>query len=230
MTSAKMNNNIFEALFRQAVIDNFEDEVNAIPPNDVLAGMYEFSDRHKNAMKRIFKAEKRQDRLKVILKIGKAAAVIAVITITAFFTMLMTSPEVRAAVGRTIVEWYEKFTKFSSVSIEETTVEREWEITYIPDGYAFSETMGTLDNRIIRYKNAENEYITLVCNYNISLSFDNEDLKYSEIISNGILYYYFESEGSDKYNSVAWINKGYAFNLTGVVPVDELLNIAYSAK
>lgn len=70
----QVNDVIFEALFRQAVIDDFNEEIDSIPTNEQLAKIYS----------------------------------IFIIVLGLLFGTLFFNIEVRAAVGKVLVEWYEK--------------------------------------------------------------------------------------------------------------------------
>ena len=48
------NRNLFDALLRQAVIDNYEEELAAIPDEQELSAVYSFSDTHNARMKNLF--------------------------------------------------------------------------------------------------------------------------------------------------------------------------------
>jgi len=49
-----INDNVFEALFRQAVIDNFLEEIDSLPPDEELSKIYIFSPEHEARMQRLF--------------------------------------------------------------------------------------------------------------------------------------------------------------------------------
>jgi len=48
------DDNIFEELFRQAVIDNFYECYNSLPPLEEISEMYTFSERHEKRMNELF--------------------------------------------------------------------------------------------------------------------------------------------------------------------------------
>jgi hypothetical protein len=50
----QVNDVVFEALFRQAVIDDFNDEINSIPSNEQMTKLYSFSPEFEIKMKRLF--------------------------------------------------------------------------------------------------------------------------------------------------------------------------------
>ncbi|MFJ3388649.1 hypothetical protein [Lysinibacillus sp. NPDC086135] len=102
----KINDSVFEALFRQAIIDEFNEEIDSIPPKEELIKTISFSPEFELRMKRLFAREKRKGYYKKVLFYSKRVAAVFVITTTKIFGMRLFNPEVRAAVKNTVVEWY----------------------------------------------------------------------------------------------------------------------------
>jgi len=59
-----MSEEEFEELFAKAVIQSFEDELAAFPPQEELEKMYTFSDRHKARMEKLFEEDRKRDQRK----------------------------------------------------------------------------------------------------------------------------------------------------------------------
>ncbi|MDQ4679252.1 hypothetical protein, partial [Stenotrophomonas maltophilia group sp. RNC7] len=108
-----MNETVFEALFRQAVINNFKEEIESIPSKDQLAKNYSFSPIFEMKMKKVFAKDQRKSFIKMSMNYARKVASIIIIVFGIMFFTLLFSPEVRAAVGNVFVEWYEKFTSFT---------------------------------------------------------------------------------------------------------------------
>ena len=53
---------------------------------------------------------------------------------------LLSTPEVRAAVSKVIIEWLEQFKKFTSPQ-DQSEEFGTWEVSYIPEGYAEAQGM-----------------------------------------------------------------------------------------
>ncbi|NLB42433.1 MAG: hypothetical protein GX815_09265 [Clostridiales bacterium] len=51
MYNEKITNALFEAVFRQAIIENYQQELTEIPSEIELAKIYTFSERHNERMK-----------------------------------------------------------------------------------------------------------------------------------------------------------------------------------
>jgi len=225
--SNSYNKALSEALLRQAVIDDHTNELDAIPPAAELRRMYAFSARHEVRMRALFKKEKRKERGTAIFKAARRVAVLILATCTLLFGAFLTNAEVRAAVHDTIVEWFEKFTRYSyneDIPVEEGSA---WELGYLPEGYA----IGYIHSpKMIDFENAVGDIIAFQYSTASSISFgiDNEHSTY-EIVVNDEQAYNLHTSISDDYPSyVVWQQDGYAFCLDGYVSSDELLKMAYS--
>lgn len=64
MNKAQMDDVVFEALFRQAVIDDFNEEIAPISANEQLANIFTFSPEFEMRMKKLFKKDRRRSLLK----------------------------------------------------------------------------------------------------------------------------------------------------------------------
>jgi hypothetical protein len=63
MNKDRVNDEVFEALFRQAVIDDFNEEIDSIPTNEDLAKIYSFSPEFEIRMKKLFIKDRRKSFL-----------------------------------------------------------------------------------------------------------------------------------------------------------------------
>jgi len=113
MNKDQVNDVVFEALFRQAVIDDFNEEIDSIPTNEQLAKIYSFSSEFEIRMKKLFIKDRRSSLLKNTMLYSRRVASVLIIVLGLLFGTLLFNTEVRAAVGRVLVEWYEKFTSFT---------------------------------------------------------------------------------------------------------------------
>lgn len=228
------NRHLFDALFRQAVIDNYEEEIAAIPDEQELSAVYSFSDTHNARMKNLFLREKRSGMVKSTMKWVRRCVAVIIVGAVLLFGAVMTVPEVRAAVKSVIIEWYSQFTQFTSEqkSTEESHDESQvWEPSYMVEGFAENERHGKPGHLTIRYSDSQNNIITFsYIDQSDSIFVDNENRKFYEFEEKGTLYYIFEAEGSDKGNTVIWDKEEYRFSVEGQSPVGELLKIAESIE
>jgi len=75
---------IFDALFAQAVIDNFYEEYSSLPSLGEMSGEYTFSKKHEKRMKALFVGEVRKERIGTFIKVSRkiAAAFLIILMIT----------------------------------------------------------------------------------------------------------------------------------------------------
>ncbi len=182
-------------------------------------------------MKRLFAREERKERLNYLSRGSKNAVVAMLIVSGILFVMLMTIPSVQAEVKQVLIEWYEKFTKFT-LRQEESVEKKEWLPSYIPTGYVVSDTFITFDLTHIRYKSSDDKVIdfTYAPIGSSSLAVNNENVEYSQVFDSGIIYYIFTSSTDDKINQVIWEFEGYRFDVNALLPIEDLLNIASSVE
>jgi hypothetical protein len=227
------NDGLFEAILRQAVIKNHENEIAAIPTDEELRKLYTFSDEHNRKMKKMFSADRRQEAFVVIFKWTKVAAITICISASVLFSALLTSAEFRKAVGDVIVTRFERFTKFESLEANDNFIERDWSPEYIPTGFVLHDNYEVGEIKGIEFINADNIMIDFMyMPSGFSTSVDNEHLGYSIIVENGIIYHLFEatSENERYENMIVWDMNGYRFMITSNYNVDELMKIAFSVK
>lgn len=230
MTEQNTRDALFEALFRQAVIDNYEEEIaEGLDEGDGLK-LHIFSERHNLRMKKLFAQAEGRERLQYGIKwAGRCVAAVLVGTLV-FFSALMTVPEVRAAVKSVVIEWFDQFTKFSSDESAPKEVQN-WAPSYIPEEFYEDERYDDFGHVTIRYSNTNGDIIRFsYIDQSGSISVDNESRKFYEVVNGEIIYYVFEAEASNKGNSVIWDQDGYRFTVKGQSSIDNLLNMAKSIK
>jgi hypothetical protein len=228
-----INNDFFEAMLRQAVIVNNKNEIAAIPSDDELSKLYVFSERHNKRMKRLFAADSRREVFAIVYKWGRVAVIAVCISATLMLGALLTSAEMRKTIADVIVTWFGQFTNFHSAETSDEFIERDWSLSYLPEGFALHDTITAGEIENIIYENSNNDMI--VFSYSpshSSTSVDNEDMEYSIIIENDIVFHLFKPFPEDEYgeNIIVWDLSGYRFTLTSGYELDELLKIAFSIK
>lgn len=224
-----INDSVFGALFRQAVIDNFLEELNSLPPDEELAKFYTFSPEHEARMQRLFSREARKKRVHTAVRWSRRAAAVIVIAAAVLFAALMFVPQVRAEVSRTITEWYSQFVRFTSNAPD--TKKTNLEPKYIPEGF----------NEILRddlemisaviYENKEGLLIVFQSSLESgSLSLDNENSIYDTQKIDGVEYHVFTTTVEDGENHLVWAIDGQRYLVSSVLPIDVLFAIAMSIE
>ena len=201
----KIYDPVFEALFRQAVIDNYTDEINSIPPKEVLAEYIFFSPGFELRMKKLFAHYHRKAVKQAFIKYTKTAALILAISFSFLFALLLTNPDVRATVGNVIVEWFEQFTSITFTSPETGGEIINGEVIelrpyYLPEGYIMYSVERLWNVTSIVFSNDERDKIHFIYRpgYNASnFSIDNEHHIIEQRILGG--YEAFISKATDEY-------------------------------
>jgi hypothetical protein len=230
----QMNNSVFEALFRQAIIDDYNEEIDSIPSKEKLIQTISFSPEFELKMKKLFVYDKRKDSLKKALNYSKRAAAVLIIATTVFFGMLLFNPEVRAAVKNTVVEWYEKFTSFIFQNeTSDINDKKEWRPEYLPAGYRES-SVDKLGKTIkIEYADTKGNIISFSYRPGenaTNVSVDNENHQIESRTINGHETYIAKATDEEFDNGVIWSMRGYTFILWSKLPVDELIQVAQSTR
>ena len=231
MKNNQVNDVVFEALFCQAVIDNFNEEIDSIPSNEQLTKLYSFSPEFEIKMKKLFIKDSRKDFAKTVLLYSKRVASILIIVLGLLFSTLLFNTEVRAAVGKVLVEWYEKFTSFTFEDNKVFGENKGWTLGYLPEGYIQKkyEVLGHITS--IEYRNNQDEkirftYIPEGSITNISVDNENHEINTCVILNNEAFSISAVDDAFD--NGVIWNMDGHTFDLWGKIPVNELKKIAES--
>ncbi len=232
MNKNELDDVIFEALLRKAVIENHQRELSALPTKGELSELYTFSHRHEKRMNSLFAAERRKSAWAKIVYISKRAAAVFVIALTILSVALLTVPQVRATVWGTMVEWYNEFTKFS-FSKEQTADENtEWRPKYLPKGFTESNAYSLITSKTVEYMNENGVLISLDYSIsgNTSVTVDNEHSNYRSVNKHGVEYHVFEAETSEHTSKIIWENEGISFYIKSIITDDELLKVALSVS
>ena len=222
-----INDSVFEALFRQAVIDNFNEELDSLPPDEELAKIYTFSPEHENRMRRLFTLEARKERTRTVIRWSRRAVAVIVIAVTIIFSTLMFVPQVRAAVAQTIIEWCDKFVRFTSRAPEEAKMDLA--PGYIPDG--FNEIIRDESDTIttVIYENEDDMLLIFQASVaSGSLSVDNENSNYEMCLIDDIEYHIFTSTVEAEDSLVVWETKDQRYTISSMISIEEILAMATS--
>ncbi|MDR1328183.1 MAG: DUF4367 domain-containing protein [Oscillospiraceae bacterium] len=219
------DNSVLEAVFRQAVIENYEnelDELNNEPDVSV-------SDRHRRRMEALFAKARREKQTAVIIVWAKRFSAAAASLLVIVGALLMTVPAVRASAGEAFVAFCEKYVTFGSGSAEVPDAAVDWSPTFIPEGFSESSRAQFTTITVIRYADAEGEIIEFMyMPADDSMSVNYEHVDYGQTLHGDIVYHTFAAETDEYKSAVVWDTDGYIFNVTAYLPVEQLLEIAWS--
>ena len=229
MQKYSTSDSLFEALLSQAVKDDLDNRIRALPSEAEAVAEFPFSDRHIARMKRLFARDLRHERLRAAAKWVYRAAVIVLLAVTVTFGVLLTSPEVRAAVSQTVIEWFDQFALFTPrVEAQATT---RLEPAYLPDGYFELDRFEMDDITFVVYTNEGGSNINLLVQpVRGSKAVDHEELPYNSLFIEGIEYHIFTGNSAGKISSVIWERNGNRYEVSADLSAELLLKIAQSVQ
>lgn len=231
MNKEQVNNAVFEALFRQAIIDDFNEEIDSIPTNEQLARIYSFSTDFQIRMKKLLTKDRRRGSFKNVMIYSRKVASILIIILGLLFGTLLFNTEVRAAVGKVLVEWYDKFTSFTFRNDEIIVEKKDWTLEYLDEGYVQNnyEVLGNVTN--VEFINSQGDKIRFSYRpensiTNISVDNENHEIGRYVILDNEAFSIAAVDDRFD--NGIIWNMDDYTFSLWGKIPINELKKIAES--
>ena len=230
-TKERTKEDIFEMFLRQAVIDCVHREAEEFAAMETPDEAEIASSIRAKKTRDLCLREDRRERLrrKTIPRLRRMA-VAAAVALSVLTGSMLAYPAVRAAVADVFVEWFDQFTKFTGTGSQTNTM-RQWELTYIPEGYAEVDRIESETLSVISLENEEGTLLTFVYQPDSGVAtIDNEDMLYHEVLVDGVQYQIFESQDELKPSSIYWIRENYMFTLSGYIDDEFLLDIASSVK
>lgn len=227
MTNATKNK-IFDIILAEALEECLDEELKKYDEIK-LDKPHEFSKEYKRKMRKIANSVGRKDRIKKYKRIAVRSVISIAAAFGIIFGVLLTQPEVYAAVQNVIRNVFDKYDKYEYVSNELTVgnFDDSFRLGYVPDGYFLSNGVYSPAYVILTYENG-NEIIEL--NYgiadDISANYDNEHNLFDKFTIDGIEYYYYKSNDEDFYSTILWYNEGYSFSLNAHLSKEEFVKIA----
>lgn len=220
---------ISKAEFKQAFREVASLEFSHIPQDEKSIN-YKFSDRFNNRMEKLIKAQ-RKPYWKFISTTSKRAAVIFVAILT-LFTAAFSVKAIREPIIKFIKQVYESFTQYSFDGDTVETINKEYIINDIPDGFTQTNKIVNENSIITTYENSNKEIIKFtqqISNNHSGIYFDNENTEISKETVNGV-----EVEFQKWYdtNSAIWTKDGYFFMLdcVGNINIDDIKKIIISIE
>lgn len=226
--NAAIKEQIFDIVLKEALRESMEREFKRIDEM-VLDEPYEITPQSEKKIKKIINSVGRKDRIKKYAR-GCVKAVISVAAVFGiFFGVLLTQPNVFAAVQNVFRSVFDTHDRYEYAGEELTTenFDNNIRLGYVPDGYYLSEGYYSPIAVTLVYTNKLDE---ITFEYGIAegsvSSYDNEHNTYYEFEHNGTEYHYYESNDKDFDDKVIWYENGYHFGVYAHLPKDELIKIA----
>ncbi|MCH5194579.1 MAG: DUF4367 domain-containing protein, partial [Oscillospiraceae bacterium] len=199
--SKQANERLWDALIKEALI---QDCYNELAELEKTVKPHTFSERFEKNIAKMKRKVFGKERLKAAGVIIRNVAAVVMIVIGLTFGVLLTQPEVYAAVENVIKSVFDNHDEyeFSGSDLTLETFNSEMRFRYIPDGYYLS--TGNYSPAYVKLIYT-NEHEEIILEYAIakglSFSLDNEHNSYETLYINNIEYHYYESFDDDFYNS-----------------------------
>lgn len=219
---------LFEAMFRQAVIEIYEEELEALSASTEV---YTFSEGHNAKMKKLFRKVSRQEKLTTAVKWAQRSAAIIVLAFVMLLGTMFVSPQVKAAVQEFMMSFFDTHVKFDTTGPDAIEEPEDLVPSYLPDGFV---EVGRLDFAGVlelTYANSSDEEIIFTrMGPSGSYSADNESHTYYTVNEGGMTYHIFEDEDVREISMVIWTVGDSLLSVEAILEIDELLRIAKSIK
>lgn len=230
----ELKEKIFDLVLTEALKESLDKELQEIDEMVANSPPHEFSPQFEKRMRKLINSIGRKDRIKKYTRIAVRTIVSMAAAFGLVFGVLLTQPEVSAAVQNVIRTVFDRYDKYDYVG-DELTVDNfndNIRLGYVPDGYYLSSGNYFPASVSLTYINkSKNE---IMFDYGIadgaSGIYDNEHNSYSDFTINGIEYRYYESNDSDFYDILLWYKDGYAFSVFAHLSKEELVKIAENIK
>ena len=190
-----------------------------------------YSRRFEKKMKRILKDGSRSSTMRRVMRMGRRAAAVLLILLTAAFTICISVEATREQLIDFVEEIHEDWTEYR-YNLKEG-VEREFrhvEPEYLPEGYYEDSREKVGDMTFIYYRNesrevdTEIEYMECLAD-GLTVGLDTEGIKVKTKKIKGEKIHYFENKGV---GYVFWTDEDTYYDLTAYIEVEELLKMAES--
>ncbi|OCN01804.1 hypothetical protein A7X67_01225 [Clostridium sp. W14A] len=241
MNKAKLNRELFEAMLKEAVNENFEKEVQSLPSEAALADC-ELSLGTKRRIESMIREARVKSILRRVRAVTKRVAVLLAIMIPVSLGSLLSVEASRNAIFNAIIEWRSGSAKISyqqgernsgSSGMEEDQASKQYFPSYVPAGFTVSKKSALGDIFYTVYKNKEGQTIDF---QQASLSaggqevIDSEHSTYSQIDINGNQASLFRANTKDDSSFLLWKNDHSSFLLMSKIDSKELIKMAESIK
>lgn len=229
MINQQTNEKIFDLLIADALADVWDMELAKYADSGQME-KHKFSDEFERNIRKIRNSIGRKERMKNAGRFSLKFFVTIATIMGIAFGGLLTQPKVYAAVQdvfKTIFSTHDNYT-YQGKSNKDI-FDKNKQLGYIPDGYELRTGFYSTYNIFLTYESSDKKYIYFSYGTaeGLSLSVDNENILYSEIVHDDIKYYCYETYDLEyDSNVILWYSDGYYYEIDAQLPLDEILKIA----
>ena len=229
---ATLDNDIFETMMKNALIERYSNEVDSL----MTEPEEKFSEPLERKAEKIIRKVGIYEQAKNIGKIAAKSFSVALIVLGISFAFLLTQPKVYAAVRdvvRTVFADYDSYSSnIGSFNMDDKTFDNSIVPSYIPEGYKLRQAFYGDFNVDLIYNNADD--MDIQYGYGTKdgtkFSINNERIEFSERQINGITYYVYKAISPDDYNTVIFYYDEYIFMIDSQLSIEEIVKIAESVS
>lgn len=242
MNESELNIRLFDTLLKAAAVEDFQNELDALPSEQELNREYAPSEQLEKGIRSLIRESDRRRRRKKLSRLAKRAAVIAAIVIPISIGSLLSVEASRNAIFNSVMEWKAEHVDIhfqettSGASEEEPPADEQpevWEPQYLPEGFFVAEEKNVGPVHMTTYENGKGASVTFTqtpLDKAGKMSIDSEHTTYREITIQGKKAVLFEAKRAEDRSYVLWQSKKTSFVLSSVISKDELIRIAESAE
>ena len=148
MNESELNIRLFDTLLKAAAVEDFQNELDALPSEQELNREYAPSEQLEKGIRSLIRESDRRRRRKKLSRLAKRAAVIAAIVIPISIGSLLSVEASRNAIFNSVMEWKAEHVDIhfqettSGASEEEPPADEQpevWEPQYLPEGFFVEE-------------------------------------------------------------------------------------------
>ena len=229
---ATLDNDIFEAMMKNALIERYSNEVDSL----MTEPEEKFSESLERKAEKIIRKVGIYEQAKNIGKIAAKSFSVALIVLGISFAFLLTQPKVYAAVRdvvRTVFADHDSYSSnIGSSNMDDKTFDNSIVPSYIPEGYKLRQAFYGDFNVDLIYNNADD--MDIQYGYGTKdgtkFSINNERVEFSERRIGGTTYYIYKATFTDDDNTVIFCYDEYIFVIDSQLSVDEIIKIAESVQ
>jgi hypothetical protein len=242
MNKSELYDRVFETFLQAAVEENFQGELNTLPPEEVLRKEYAPSPEQKQKIQKVIKKAYYQSLRHKAASIAKKAAVIIAIIIPISLGSLLSVEASRNAIFNTVLDWKSDhvnvhFQEDSSGQSRQSAQGADegglYQPQYLPDGFTESKTIKVGPILQTKYLNKENVSILFdqtPLSKEGTIALDTEHSTYRKITINGQKASLFAANTPEDKTFILWQDKKTSFMLSSTVDQKELIKMAENIK
>ncbi|WP_411678027.1 DUF4367 domain-containing protein [Caproicibacter sp.] len=236
VNKAKLNRELFEAMLKEAVNENFEKEVQSLPSEAALADC-ELSSGTKRRIESMIREARMKSLLRRVRAVTKRVAVLLAIMIPVSLGSLLSVEASRNAIFNQIMNWksnnvdihYQGTSSSQSGSESDNILKPQ----YLPEGFVEVQTIQVGRETVTKYQDKKETTIYLhQCSLAGEglLSVDTEHTTREEIELQGEKALLFSAKSPGETSYLIWSNQSRSFLLSSVIDPEQLIKIAQSIE